>query len=259
MDSEKHFNLNFDLGRVAIFDSDPKIETYTEDDIVTKTKTNLKLLFTELYKLKSLQLGEDDENRDFDKPENVVTLPKVAIALPRAKPIPKSTKQLTKWEEFAKDKGINKKKKARMIWSDQLGKYLPRWGKDSIKTVEARAEAIIEDKPKYEGKNPFTVKKQEAKLKHFENKKREKGNEERFLNKKRERDTRLKDNVSQQRKKLEVAQKSTASVGRFDKQLKNEKPLNTIKRKKVDSEVYKSYTAEKQRDNKLLSRLLKDK
>jgi len=37
-----------------------------------------------------------------------------------------------------------------------MQKYLPRWGKDSIKTVEAKNVAIMDDKPKYEGKNPFT-------------------------------------------------------------------------------------------------------
>lgn len=254
--SQIDFNTNLDLGRLALFETTPIGNEITEEDILEHTKKNLNILFSELFKLKVLQQGMGEENRDFNKPVNAVALPTPTTILPRARAIPKHTKTLTKWDQFMKDKGITKKKKSRMIYSEQLGEYLPRWGAGSIKKMEARSEAIIEDKPKYEGKNPFTVKKQEAKLTELKNNKQESDNKQKFLSKKRAKDTKFKEQVFDNKKKVEIAQKSTASVGRFDKKLKNEDKINTLKYKKVSSEVMINTKSEKQRDSKLMSRLL---
>lgn len=48
-------------------------------------------------------------------------------ALPRCKPVPKH-KDETKWEVFAKSKGIQKKKKGRMVWDDSENQWAPSWG-----------------------------------------------------------------------------------------------------------------------------------
>lgn len=47
--------------------------------------------------------------------------------LNRAKPIPAPRKD-TKWEKFAAEKGIQKKKRSRMIWDEQSNEWRPRWG-----------------------------------------------------------------------------------------------------------------------------------
>lgn len=47
--------------------------------------------------------------------------------LPREKPVPKP-KPLTKWEKFAKQKGIQKRKRDRMVLDEATGEYKPRWG-----------------------------------------------------------------------------------------------------------------------------------
>ena len=52
-------------------------------------------------------------------------------------------------------------------------------------------------------------------------------------------------------------QKSTASIGKFDKKVKNEKEINTIKKKKVDTDVLLNRKREKERDINILSTLLK--
>ena len=57
----------------------------------------------------------------------------------RAKPIP-LPKKFTKWEQFAKEKGITNKKKARMVWDEEHGEFRPRWG-------YKRANAGVEDAP----------------------------------------------------------------------------------------------------------------
>jgi regulator of ribosome biosynthesis len=75
-------------------------------------------------------------NRIFDLPTEehpteafhfVAQLPKPVTVCPREKPIPKA-KQLTKWEQFAKLKGIQKKSKGRMVFDEEKQEYLPRFG-----------------------------------------------------------------------------------------------------------------------------------
>lgn len=54
-------------------------------------------------------------------------LPKQKFRLPRSKTVPRP-RALTKWEQFAKDKGIVKKKKAKLSWDEQLKKWIPLYG-----------------------------------------------------------------------------------------------------------------------------------
>ena len=51
--------------------------------------------------------------------EVVIKLPESTTRLPRAKPAPKE-KQLTKWEKYAKEKGITKRKKSKATWDEDL-------------------------------------------------------------------------------------------------------------------------------------------
>ncbi|KAG5443598.1 Rhodanese- sulfurtransferase [Clonorchis sinensis] len=58
-------------------------------------------------------------------------LPKPTFRLPREKRIP-AVRDLTRWERFAKLKGIKNKKKSRKIWDPTTQSWRPRWGKDRI-------------------------------------------------------------------------------------------------------------------------------
>ena len=58
----------------------------------------------------------------------VAKLPRTATyALPRSRHCPKA-KEPTKWEKFAKDKGIKKKKKDKLVWDDATKEWKPRYG-----------------------------------------------------------------------------------------------------------------------------------
>eukprot|EP00752_Nemacystus_decipiens_P018305 g16421.t1 len=58
----------------------------------------------------------------------VATLPaKEDSLLPRAKPVP-APKAETRWDRFAKEKGITGSKRSRMIWDDDLKEWRPRHG-----------------------------------------------------------------------------------------------------------------------------------
>lgn len=260
MDStENNFNTNLDLGRLSVFDAKPSnhLLELNEEYMQEQATENIKLILSELYKLKNIQNGEKQENVDYDKPANAVKLPLPTTILPRSRAIPKTTKDKTKWEQFASDRGMSKKKRSRMVYSEQMGEYLPRWGKDSKKRVEFKNTAIMDDKQKYEGQSPFTYRKQEEKLHGLKNQKRQERNDEAFMNKKRNRDGKFKENIKQDRKRIEIAQKSTASQGRFDKKLKNEQKINNLKYKKVSNDVYSSSKSEKARDSKLLSKIIR--
>ena len=57
----------------------------------------------------------------------VAVLPSEKFRLPREKRIP-DVKPLTRWEKFAKEKGIKKKKRERMVYDDIQGEFRPRYG-----------------------------------------------------------------------------------------------------------------------------------
>ncbi|CAD6979161.1 unnamed protein product [Tilletia controversa] len=57
----------------------------------------------------------------------IVTLPPPILGLPREKPMPKA-KPLTKWEKFARTKGINKRRKDKMVFDDNQQEWVARWG-----------------------------------------------------------------------------------------------------------------------------------
>ena len=54
-------------------------------------------------------------------------LPAPTTQLPRAKPLPKP-KAPTKWEQFAKAKGIQKKHRDKKVWDEEKQEWVNRWG-----------------------------------------------------------------------------------------------------------------------------------
>ena len=75
------------------------------------TRDNTQLLFNDIFSLET-------ERRD---DAFVAKLPKPTFLLPRSRSIPKP-KPLTKWQQFAKEKGIKTKKKGRskLKWDEEL-------------------------------------------------------------------------------------------------------------------------------------------
>ena len=56
-------------------------------------------------------------------------LPTPTYQLPRAKPLPKP-KPLTKWEQFAAVKGIQKTVREKRVWDEEKQDWVNRWGRD---------------------------------------------------------------------------------------------------------------------------------
>jgi hypothetical protein len=61
------------------------------------------------------------------------------------KPLPPPKKE-TRWEQFAKEKGIQNRKRSRMVWDEEAQEWRPRWG---YKRAKGGVEdmAIVEVKP----------------------------------------------------------------------------------------------------------------
>ena len=71
------------------------------------TQENVQLLFNKIWTL------------PFERVDDVVIakLPKPNCVLPREKPVPKP-KPMTKWQQYAKEKGFTKRKKTRLVWDE---------------------------------------------------------------------------------------------------------------------------------------------
>lgn len=87
--------------------------------LVSLSRSTCQTLFNEIFSLPTEDLPTVTGR--------LAILPNPALPIPREKPIP-TPKAPTKWEEFAKSKGIVKQKKSRMEWDERTQSYAPRWG-----------------------------------------------------------------------------------------------------------------------------------
>jgi len=79
----------------------------------------------------------------------LLTLPPTTTPLPREKPLP-AEKEETKWEKFAKKKGIKDKKsgEGKMVYDEEKGEWVPKWGYKG-KNKDGEGDWIVEvDKEK---------------------------------------------------------------------------------------------------------------
>ncbi|KAF5725821.1 ribosome biogenesis regulatory protein isoform X1 [Tripterygium wilfordii] len=88
---------------------------------------------------------------DVDGP--LVKLPPPTTKLPRGKHLPRP-KPPTKWEVFAKARGIQNRKKDKVVWDEQTGTWKRRYGYDRVNDDEdiPILEAKATDEP---GQDPF--------------------------------------------------------------------------------------------------------
>ncbi len=121
---------------------------------------------------------------------------------------------MTKWEQFAKSRGIKKKRKDKMVFDQALNKWVPTHGKDSIREINEQRNIIKEHKG---DDNPFETEKREKKIR----KTQQSVNEQ--MNLLRKKGVDHKEIRKQQQKKdkreIEKVQKSSAGLGKFN--LKN--------------------------------------
>ncbi|KAM9839164.1 ribosome biogenesis regulatory protein homolog [Aulostomus maculatus] len=244
----KDLDLVFDVGNLLACDSN-RIEVRDfreqkkEDFLSSLARDNTQLLINEIWKLPTERVEE----------AIVAKLPDPATPLPREKPPPKP-KPPTKWEQFAKLKGIQKKKKTNLVWDDTAKEWRRRWGYK--RANDDTKEWLIEVPETADPNEDQFAKRVKAK------KERVAKNElNRLRNIARAQKIKvpgvgLTPVVQQSKDELvraaNVARTSTASVGRFQDRLPKEKPAkNTGKKRKFDP-LIGDFSSEKQRQLELL-------
>lgn len=113
--------VDFDLGNLLLIDQNvidaTRFRKNPEDYLKVLAEENVQLLFNKLCNL---------EKKRIDNME-VTVLPEKITQLPRSRPVPKP-RVPTKWESFAKNKGIQKRKKDKLIYDESTNEWKPRYG-----------------------------------------------------------------------------------------------------------------------------------
>jgi hypothetical protein len=113
--------LRLDCGHLMIenvhFVSNGQQEPLTEIQLKNISREPIQQLVHTLFQLPSRRVDT----------RVVVELPPAKTLLPREHVVPQE-KPLTKWEQFAKAKGIHKQKRSQMIWDESSEQWKPRHG-----------------------------------------------------------------------------------------------------------------------------------
>ncbi|KAG0305504.1 Rhodanese- sulfurtransferase [Dissophora globulifera] len=227
--------LEYDLGLLAAYDQNPveeaELKSNKDEYLQALTRDNAQLLFNEIFQLQTIS----DDNGV------MAMLPNPTTLLPREKPLPKP-KPETRWEKFAKAKGIVNRKKERMVFDDATGDYKPRWGYKAIND-DGTKDWIIEVPSSANPMEDQYAARRDAKKERIDrNEKRHQRNmeeaavatkmDQKAVNKG---DRPNMDNArAMKRKEIEnqilISKSSTASAGKFDEAIKGDLKPRGIKR-----------------------------
>lgn len=241
----KEVDPTLDLGNLLLNDHQPvdskEIKSRKEKFLQELARDNVQLLFNKIWEL------------PIEKVENVVCakLPNGITFLPREKPIPKP-KPPTKWEQYAKKKGIENKKRSRMIWDEEARSWKPRYGykrgKDDTKEwcieVPENADPNEDQFEKRDKEKKERVAKNE--LQRLRNiAKNQKGGKGLIMS------TQFKPAQKKDKervaKEIDVAKLSTASLGKFQDKLPKEKENKKTGLKRKFESVSGDISGEKRR------------
>ncbi|GAN03748.1 ribosome biogenesis regulatory protein homolog [Mucor ambiguus] len=223
---EKLVPLDFDINLLSAFDTNAldektlKSKNSTDKYLLDLTRDNTQLIVNELFKLpvNSADAGV------------LAHLPARVSVLPREKPLPKD-KPLTRWEKFAKVKGIQNKKRERMLYDEETGEYTPRWGYKGAKPEGTLDQDWLMPVPDHGDpmEDQYAKVREEKKGRVEKNTKRQRRNQEEgtaatLAGK--------KDIKEFKKEELQTAiaasKKATASVGKFDNKLKGETKMKGV-------------------------------
>lgn len=245
---QKELDLEFDIGNLLASDKnriEPRNfrEQKKDEFLRALARDNTQLLVNEIWKLPTERVQESI----------VAKLPDPATPLPREKPPPKP-RPPTKWEEFAKLKGIQKKKKTNLVWDETAKEWRRRWGYKRAK--DDTKEWLIEVPETADPNEDQFAKRNKAKKERVA-----KNEYNRLKNIARAQKVKIpgqgltpkaqqsKDELT---KAVSVAKNSTASMGRFQEGLPKEKaPKNQGKRRKFDP-LIGDFSTEKNKQLELL-------
>lgn len=241
--------LDFDVGNLLVFDFQDQRKG--SKFVKEHAEKAVQGLFDQVF---NLPVTKSDVGA-------LAQLPYPSTPIPREKPVPQP-KLPTKWENFAKEKGIQKqKKRSRLLLDETSGEYKPRYGKG--RAADPVADSwVLEDKPheleKYDAEDPFELARKKKKDARDQQTKREAAN-------KRRREQVVQDPVTLNlnhvekrprealQKAIAMSQKSTASMGKFDKAHKDEPKI-----KGAPKHMPANFSKEQELTKKIADRILRD-
>nr|CAD1838650.1 unnamed protein product [Ananas comosus var. bracteatus] len=172
MAEERSRSYQIDLGNLMAYDPSHHFDSIPHLGRSLKGKKNLdlvRILREELIMVclqKGTELVQEIANALFSLPSTedpdgpIIKLPPPTTKLPREKHLPKP-KPPTKWESFAKMKGIKKHKKNKRVWDEQTGTWKRTHGYD--RANDDKDIPIIEAKPTDARRGSFCKRKAEKK------------------------------------------------------------------------------------------------
>ncbi|XP_071874985.1 ribosome biogenesis regulatory protein homolog [Bombus fervidus] len=257
----KDVEIETDLGTLLALDYNTvdlkALKSQTEQYLKSLTRDNVQIVINKIWELPIERVDE----------VIVAKLPKQKFVLPRARQIPKP-KPLTKWQQFAKEKGIKtkRKSKSKLKWDEELQKWIPTFGYKRNKAIEQK-EWLVE--VNNEGKameDPFAAAKTAKEERKSKNELQRLRNIAKAKNIKIPKvglPTREHFPDSQQLSQaMTIARTSTASLGKFQDRLPKEKDAKGIAKqvpgmKRKAEEIPKNLQEEKKRNTNLVDNILK--
>ncbi|CAL1277664.1 unnamed protein product [Larinioides sclopetarius] len=250
-------------------DHEESYDTYAELDVGNLCVTNISLLKSSLEnfseeKLKCLaSIGAQKLlNEIFRLPSQyhehvpVAKLPEPTLIVPREKPIPKP-KPLSKWEKFAKAKGIQKQKKEKLVFDETSKDWKPRYGYRGINNKDDWVKEIPDNadpNEDYFGKGKEQKKERIAKNEYHRLRNIASATKMKVTNL----ESVDRADKHQLSRSLSAAKSSTASLGRFADKLPNEKPpKNKMQKRKFKPNNPSNMREEKENNLKILENLEK--
>ncbi|KAH9943207.1 RRS1-domain-containing protein [Epithele typhae] len=246
---EKDIPLEVDTGFLTVTDTNPvdseSYEVDLEEYLMSTARDGAQTLLASLFSLPTTSTDDGP----------LAQLPPPTTQLPRAKPLPKP-KPPTKWEQFAKAKGIQKTRRDKKVWDEEKQEWVNRWGwkgANKDKEVQWATEVPANADPDFD---PAKIARTERKARVAKNERQHLQNLARTEAHAGASSANAADKKQYIDRTLAVTRASTASMGKFDRTLEGEKKLKGIKRKFEPTET--SAENEKSQNLAILSKLDKN-
>ncbi|KAJ2598153.1 Rhodanese- sulfurtransferase [Coemansia sp. RSA 1722] len=218
--------VEFDLGILSCFDINMLDENKLRSNPTTRnnylkelSREGAQQLVNELFSLPTT----------VDEDSYYATLPKPTTVLPREKPVPKE-KPMTRWEKFAKIKGIQKRKTSGKVFDEATGEWRLKYGFKGVNNDDQKPWLIEVPGNADPYEDQYKVRREEKKERIEKNKRRSQRNyEERVAVEKGMKPHEMRKRELQ--KALVLSKQSTASLGKFDEKLQGEPKIKGIKRR----------------------------
>ncbi|CAI4225965.1 unnamed protein product [Auanema sp. JU1783] len=243
-----------DTGNLVIMDRVPIEPESVESGLLDRARDNTQLLFNKIWSLERKTV----DNMAFAK------LPTPSYRLPREKRIPEP-KEPTKWEKYAKEKGIAKKTKDKKVYDEHSKEWKPTYGykraNDDTKVpyIEIPGNGDIY-------KDYFAERKEKKKERVAKNETQRLKNLARQLKTKVKTGPSIDSNIGlgiapedkskqQVRFAIDRAKAATASVGKFQRLAKGEKENVKTGKKRQFQPTIGAMASEKSRSLEILERI----